>query len=894
MYKSIKEGRDLLELISDIVTHDKRIDIFVFKLTTSLDHLFKIMDKNEMKSSSMIKSLVKKKKILFQIIPYNSNFDILEWLHSNFDELNDILMPKKSSFFDIYNKSPLLNSIESTNDELTKIETLTDIGDDPEVIRLIRRERDFLLSKAYIPLNEQNDLESVMIEDIFYFKHKLNVAIATVSFVKPSAMTDSPFLQIKKDEMKSIVGQLDKELPSNTGSDYDFHTASMEYHDADEEGEDFDTIEPVDDDEATPCCRDVVDRLQAVFPLSVGEENAQKLITFAQNKSEYLSKLNCLFPDSAHNGYNEKEFTEENIKKIPFNDIEVVENNDVDQRMTLDLTKPSINVSMKNALQNFVFKPFHDFNMSTCPNSENLSSISRDVSVEDLLPEDFIKFGYRAGVYILSQDCITVLKTFIKDKIEDIMSTAKINAGIKFDDPKLVPIESNLKDQLKHSEKEIILSKDVERALRYTTKYLPKVVLGFGIRGIRYIFSDWIVRVLKQVHPSIMISVKALTLMNDSLTWMLVTMLEDFNEVSLRRTIEKLDDDTRCWITVQDVVHCIKQRYVGELSKHGVSESIKCTKKLTSHADYEFYDIDESGEIVLKKFEEKKITSLTTMSSLQFEVRPIAYVIKQLYPHMKLSLGTLAAISAALEYLSAELLELAGNQCRDRRSKLISNRDLYLAIVKDQELHDTFNCCIFSDSGTSFKIIDVDEILDDDFDTNTSTFDILFSSVQSDTKMFMIDPRDGILKDIKSEESYESVNLFRASSTMPLLYEKLSSHSRDRLKFIAINNLTTDLKSTIESFSEFNIYSHFKRIQKDIMREQERTDYCISFATWRSLINKYKGNDQCMTEESYRMIALAIENEIIGLLADAAIVARENKRMIVTRNDIKLSKKRIY
>jgi len=183
MYKSIKDGRDLLELISDIVTHDKRIDIFVFKLTTSLDHLFKIMDKNEMKSSSMIKSLVKKKKILFQIIPYNSNFDILEWLHSNFDELNDILMPKKSSFFDIYNKSPLLNSIESTNDELTKIETLTDIGDDPEVIRLIRRERDFLLSKAYIPLNKHNDLESVMIEDIFYFKHKLNVAIATVSFV---------------------------------------------------------------------------------------------------------------------------------------------------------------------------------------------------------------------------------------------------------------------------------------------------------------------------------------------------------------------------------------------------------------------------------------------------------------------------------------------------------------------------------------------------------------------------------------------------------------------------------------------------------------------------------------------------------------------------------------
>ena len=60
----------------------------------------------------------------------------------------------------------------------------------------------------------------------------------------------------------------------------------------------------------------------------------------------------------------------------------------------------------------------------------------------------------------------------------------------------------------------------------------------------------------------------------------------------------------------------------------------------------------------------------------------------------------------------------------------------------------------------------------------------------------------------------ENVNLFRASSTMPLLYEKLSSHSRDRLKFIAMNNLTTDLKSTIESFSEFNIYSHLKRYKK--------------------------------------------------------------------------------
>lgn len=46
--------------------------------------------------------------------------------------------------------------------------------------------------------------------------------------------------------------------------------------------------------------------------------------------------------------------------------------------------------------------------------------------------------------------------------------------------------------------------------------------------------------------------------------------------------------------------------------------------------------------------------------------------------------------AAVMEYLTAEILELAGNSSRDRRRTRIQGRDIQLAVRNDEELNKLF------------------------------------------------------------------------------------------------------------------------------------------------------------------------------------------------------------
>jgi histone H2A len=83
----------------------------------------------------------------------------------------------------------------------------------------------------------------------------------------------------------------------------------------------------------------------------------------------------------------------------------------------------------------------------------------------------------------------------------------------------------------------------------------------------------------------------------------------------------------------------------------------------------------------------KKSTSSSSKAGLQFPVGRIARYIRRQRVSKRVGAGAPVYLAAVLEYLAAEILELAGNAAKDNKKVRIVPRHIQLAVRNDEELN---------------------------------------------------------------------------------------------------------------------------------------------------------------------------------------------------------------
>ena len=83
----------------------------------------------------------------------------------------------------------------------------------------------------------------------------------------------------------------------------------------------------------------------------------------------------------------------------------------------------------------------------------------------------------------------------------------------------------------------------------------------------------------------------------------------------------------------------------------------------------------------------KKATSRSAKAGLQFPVGRVHRHIKLGRYASRIGAGAPVYLAAVLEYMAAEVLELAGNAARDNKKSRINPRHLQLAVRNDEELN---------------------------------------------------------------------------------------------------------------------------------------------------------------------------------------------------------------
>merc|ERR1712032_257937 len=118
---------------------------------------------------------------------------------------------------------------------------------------------------------------------------------------------------------------------------------------------------------------------------------------------------------------------------------------------------------------------------------------------------------------------------------------------------------------------------------------------------------------------------------------------------------------------------------------------------------YLFIFVIMSGRGKSGKSKSSSSKSRSARANLQFPVGRIHRLLKKGGYAKRIGAGAPVYLAAVLEYLAAEILELAGNLARDFKVKRIKERHLTLAVRNDEELNKLLHNVTIANGGVKVQ-----------------------------------------------------------------------------------------------------------------------------------------------------------------------------------------------
>jgi histone H4 len=204
----------------------------------------------------------------------------------------------------------------------------------------------------------------------------------------------------------------------------------------------------------------------------------------------------------------------------------------------------------------------------------------------------------------------------------------------------------------------------------------------------------YIRKVLKQVHPHMHISTDAMAQLNaflNNLAKHLVVTAIKAKDVNMKVT-SRGSAKKRLTLSSREIMYAAKLFMPGELGRHAVSELTKALNR---------YSGAEGGYSGVKTLR----ISRKSRAGLVMSPARVNHMIRQVYSG-RTGGGVSISLTAILEYIAAEILEISGNAARDNKRKTITPQMMMLATSNDRELHLMLQYMHWSWSGAG-GIVDI-------------------------------------------------------------------------------------------------------------------------------------------------------------------------------------------